>query len=124
MKLEDNGELLVADFGGVEVRVGEADLARMFVERIQFAAFKYRNSLLVTGEVTYVSADRLIDPATQLPYYSVLIVADAKSLVEARDLKMQAGMPAEVYIDGGTQTALQYMVEPITSTWRKAARTL
>lgn len=111
----------------IEGRIRPEDVNNVHVgqhARIQFAAFKYRNSLLVTGEVTYVSADRLIDPATQLPYYSVLIVADAKSLVEARDLKMQAGMPAEVYIDGGTQTALQYMVEPITSTWRKAARTL
>ena len=56
------------------------------------------------------------------PYYSVLILADAESVKEVGDLKMQAGMPAEVYIDGGTQTPLQYLAEPITTTLRRAGR--
>ena len=51
MKLEDNGELLVVDFTGVEVRVGEADLARMFVERIRSAA-----------EFNSITAEQLLAP--------------------------------------------------------------
>ncbi len=90
--------------------------------RIKFTAFKYRNTTMVTGKVRYVSADRFTDKVTQLPYYSVSIVADPASLQDADDLKLQAGMPAEVYLDGGQQTALQYMVEPVTSVWRKAGR--
>jgi len=90
--------------------------------RIKFTSFKYRNSVMVTGKVTYVSADRLIDRATNMPYYSVAILADADSLQSVGDLKLQAGMPAEVYIEGATQTALQYLTEPITSTLRKAGR--
>jgi membrane fusion protein, epimerase transport system len=90
--------------------------------RIKFTAFKYRSTTMVTGKVRYVSADRFTDKVTQMPYYSVSVVADAASLRDADDLKLQAGMPAEVYLDGGTQTALQYMVEPITSVWRKAGR--
>jgi HlyD family secretion protein len=31
-------------------------------------------------------------------------------------------MPAEVYIEGTKQTALQYLLEPITATMRRAAR--
>ena len=38
MKLENNGELLVAEYGGIEVRVGEADLARIFLDQIRSAA--------------------------------------------------------------------------------------
>ncbi|HET9701703.1 MAG TPA: HlyD family type I secretion periplasmic adaptor subunit [Burkholderiales bacterium] len=90
--------------------------------RIKFTAFKYRSTALVTGQVTYVSGDRLVDRASNLPYYSVLIAADAASLSEAGDLRLQAGMPAEVYIEGSQQTALQYLAEPITSTIRKAGR--
>ena len=90
--------------------------------RVKFTAFKYRSTSLVTGEVTYVSGDRLIDKASNLPYYSVLIAADAASLREAGDLRLQAGMPAEVYIEGSKQTPLQYLAEPITSTVRKAGR--
>jgi HlyD family secretion protein len=90
--------------------------------RIKFTAYKYRSTSMVTGRVTYVSADRLIDRATNLPYYGVTIAADAQSLRDAGDLKLQAGMPAEVYIEGSKQTPLQYLAEPITSTIRKAGR--
>jgi HlyD family secretion protein len=90
--------------------------------RVRFTSHKYRNLLLVTGRVTYVSGDRLADRSTNEPYYSVLISADPASLATAGELKLQAGMPAEVYIQGASQTPLQYMLEPITSTVRKAGR--
>ena len=90
--------------------------------RIRFTAFKYRTTSMVTGTVTYVSADRLLERASNMPYYSVMILADADSLQAAGELKLQAGMPAEVYIEGTPQTALQYLMEPITSTLRKAGR--
>ena len=90
--------------------------------RIKFTALKYRNTTMVDGKVSYVSGDRFTDKATHMPYYSVLIAADEASVKSVRDLKLQAGMPAEVYIDGGSQTALQYLIEPVTSTLRKAGR--
>jgi epimerase transport system membrane fusion protein len=90
--------------------------------RIKFTAFRYRNTTMVTGKVTYVSGDRFTDKASQVPYYSVLVRADPASVQAVGDLKMQAGMPAEVYIDGGQQTPWQYLAEPIVSVWRKAGR--
>jgi membrane fusion protein, epimerase transport system len=92
--------------------------------RIQFTAMKFRNTAMVTGKVVYVSADRLIDRATNLPYYSVMIKADPESLQAVGDPKLQAGMPAEVYIEGSTQTPVQYLMSPITDTIRKAGRQL
>jgi HlyD family secretion protein len=109
----------------VEAHIRPEDVNHVHLEqraRIKFTAFKYRSTALVTGRVTYVSGDRLTDKATNLPYYSVLIEADAQSLREAGDLTLQAGMPAEVYIEGSRQTPLQYLAEPITSTVRKAGR--
>jgi len=38
------------------------------------------------------------------------------------DMKLQAGMPAEVYIKGEERTPLQYLVEPVTQVMRHAAR--
>lgn len=90
--------------------------------RIKFTSFKYRNSSMISGEVTYVSADRLVDRANNLPYFSVMILADATSLDEVRELKLQAGMPAEVYIEGTSQTTLEYLATPVTTTLRRAAR--
>jgi membrane fusion protein, epimerase transport system len=99
------------------VRVGQA-------ARVRFTAFKHRGTQLVAGKVSYVAGDRLDDPATGAPYYGVLIAADPRSLESAGDLKLQAGMPAEVYVQGASQTPLQYLAEPITSTFRKAGRPL
>jgi membrane fusion protein, epimerase transport system len=91
--------------------------------RIRFTGFKFRNAAIVTGKVTYISADRLIDKASNAPYYSVLILADPDSVKAAgSDLRLQAGMPAEVFIDGSTQTPLQYVSTSITSVVRRAGR--
>ena len=91
--------------------------------RIRFTAFKFRNSGIVIGKVTYISADRLIDKTSNTPYYSVMILADPQSIRAAgKDLALQAGMPAEVFIDGSNQTPLQYVSASITSVVRRAGR--
>ena len=109
----------------IEARIRPEDISNVHLDqraRVKFTAFKYRNTSMVTGLVTYVSADRLIERQTNLPYYSVMILADPDSLKSVGEFKLQAGMPAEVYIEGTKQTALQYLAEPITSTIRKAGR--
>jgi epimerase transport system membrane fusion protein len=109
----------------VEARVRPEDIASVSLgqrSRVKFTAFKYRNSMMVSGKVTYVAADRLVDRQTGAPYYTALVLADPESIASVGDLKLQAGMPAEVYIEGTRQTALQYLIEPITTTLRRAGR--
>lgn len=123
---EPIAEIVPSDAGlMIEARIRPEEVNHVQLDqaaRIKMTAFKYRNTSMVDGKVTYVSGDRLIDNATNLPYYSVTIAADAESLKAMSELKLQAGMPAEVYIEGTSQTALQYLAEPITSTIRKAGR--
>jgi membrane fusion protein, epimerase transport system len=109
----------------IEAHIRPEDISNVAVEQraqVKFTAFKYRSTSMITGKVTYVSADRLVDRANNFPYYSVMILVDADSLRAAGDLKVQAGMPAEVYIEGTKQTPLQYLAEPITTTVRRAGR--
>jgi HlyD family secretion protein len=94
------------------------------VARIKFSALRYRNSAMVRGKVTYIAADRLVDKGSGQPYFTVLIAADAASIKAAGDLKLLAGMPAEVYIEGSKQTPLEYLMEPVTSSIRRAGRQL
>ena len=89
---------------------------------IRFTAFKYRTTRLVGGKVFYVAADRTLDRATSQAYYVALVEAEATSLAQAGALKLQAGMPAEVYITGEERTPLQYLVEPVTQVLRRAGR--
>jgi epimerase transport system membrane fusion protein len=109
----------------VEAHIRPEDISHVRLDqraRIKFTAYKYRSTSMIMGRVTYVSGDRLIERGSNLPYYSVMVLADAQAMQAAGDLKVQAGMPAEVYIEGASQTPLEYMVEPITSTMRKAGR--
>jgi HlyD family secretion protein len=111
----------------VEARIRPEDIAQVRAgqaARVRFTAYRYRSTSMAAGTVHYVSGDRLTDRLTNQSYYSVLVAVDAAALHEAGDLKVQAGMPAEVYIEGTQQTPLQYLVEPVTATLRRAARPL
>ncbi|HET6719025.1 MAG TPA: HlyD family efflux transporter periplasmic adaptor subunit, partial [Rhodocyclaceae bacterium] len=123
---EPIAEIVPSDAGlMIEARIRPEEVNHVQLDqaaRIKMTAFKYRNTSMVEGKVTYLSGDRLVDKATNLPYYSVTIAANPESLKSMSELKLQAGMPAEVYIEGTAQTALQYLAEPVTSTLRKAGR--
>ena len=109
----------------VEARIRPEDINNVRLDqhaRLKFTALKYRNYAMVNGTVTYVAGDRLIDNRTGQAWYSALIAVEPASLHAAGDIALQAGMPAEVFIEGSTQTTLQYLMEPVTSTARKALR--
>ena len=109
----------------VEAHIRTEDVARVRqgqAAEIRFTAFNYRTTHMVAGKVFYVSPDRLVDRATNLPYYVAMVEADAASLGQAAEVKLQAGMPAEVYIKGEERTPLQYLVEPVSQVLRRAGR--
>jgi epimerase transport system membrane fusion protein len=109
----------------IEARIRTEDINRVHQGQaadIRFTAFNQRTTRLVSGKIVYIAGDRLVDPVTNLPYYTALVEADTVSLKEAGDLKLQAGMPAEVYLKGADRTALQYLMEPITTAMQRAGR--
>jgi HlyD family type I secretion membrane fusion protein len=109
----------------VEAHIRTEDVSRVQQGQpadIRFTAFKYRTTRLVSGKVFYLAADRTLDHATNQAYYVALVEADADSLANAGEVKLQAGMPAEVYIKGEERTPLQYLVEPVTQVLRRAGR--
>jgi len=98
-------------------RVHQGQLARM-----RLSAFNSLTTPLVEGRVFYVSADRNVDRTTQQAYYTVMVEADPASLHKGGRLALQAGMPAEVFIQGEDRTPLQYLAEPVTVLLRRAGR--
>lgn len=109
----------------VEARIRTEDVSRVAqgqAAEVRFTAFKYRSTRLVAGKVVYVSPDRNVDRQSGLPYYTAMIEADPAALAQASELKLQAGMPAEVYIKGEERTPLQYLAEPVTQVMRRAGR--
>jgi len=88
---------------------------------IRLTAYQSRTTPLVPGSVTYVSGDRLVDQQSGAPYYVVQIDVPEDALA-ASSLRLQAGMPAEVFIKTDTRTALDYLLAPVTSYLRRAMR--
>lgn len=111
----------------LEARIRPEEISHVHLDqlaRIKFSAMRYRNSALVRGKVTYISADRLVDKNSGQPYFTVLIAAEGASVKAVGELKLLAGMPAEVFIEGSRQTPLEYLMEPVTASIRRAGRQL
>jgi HlyD family secretion protein len=89
---------------------------------VRLTAYKQRTTPLVGGSVTYVSGDRLSEPQTGAPYYMVHIDVPEQSLAQAGNLRMTAGMPAEVYVRTDSRTAFDYLMAPVTAYLRRGMR--
>jgi len=89
---------------------------------VRLTAYKYRTTPLVHGTVTYVSPDRLTDTQTGNSFYVVHVNVPPGALAQAGDLKMQAGMPAEVFIRTDERTTVDYLLAPVTAYLRRAMR--
>ncbi len=89
---------------------------------IRLTAYSFRSTPLITGNVSYVSGDSLIDEKTGAPYYLAHINVERNSLDIARGPQLYPGMAAEVFIKTGERTALDYLLEPVTASLRRAFR--
>ncbi len=66
------------------------------------------------GKVTYLSADSFTDEASGKSYYKALIELTPESRKDLGDLQLLPGMPAEVLINIGERTLIEYLTKPIT----------
>lgn len=113
----------------IEARIRPEDVNNVALDApvdVRLTSFKYRTTPIVEGRVTYRSADRLVDKtqgaAGAAPYYAIYVEVLPESLREAGNLKLQAGMPAEVFIRTNERTALQYLLDPILAYMRRSLR--
>ena len=90
--------------------------------KVNLGAYKQRRLPMITGVVTNVSADRLVDQHTNQPYFSVMVAVDKSQLKDYPDVKLIPGMPVDASLDTGSRTALEYFLEPITSVFRRGMR--
>jgi HlyD family secretion protein len=90
--------------------------------QINVLSFHSRNVPPLSGKVTNVSADSLVDEASGAQYYAVEIAIDPASIPDDVDSLLVAGMPAEVYILTGSRTFMQYVAEPILASFRRSFR--
>ena len=98
----------------VDARVAPMDIDRVSVGQdaeVRFSVFK--DAYLISGLLTKLSPDRLVDQETDLPYYSAEIKLLEEDLSLLEGMSLVPGMPAEVLIKTGERTMLGYITSPM-----------
>ncbi len=101
----------------LEVKIQPKDIDRVYVGQtthVRFSAFNSRTTPTVEGKLARIAADALIDEKTGQPFYSARVELTQKSITLLADLALHPGMPAEVYINTGARTMLEYVVRPLS----------
>lgn len=107
----------------VEAQVSPIDIDRVRVGKpadIRFSAFNSSTTPVIKGEVAHVSADRLVNEDTGMPYYLARVVLTEEGSQALGSLQLQPGMPAEVLITTGARTMLQYLLQPATDAFARS----
>jgi epimerase transport system membrane fusion protein len=99
----------------VEVHIQPNDIDRVELGRkaeVRFSAFKNATTPILEGELTYVSADRLTDEKSGEPYYLGRVALTDRGRLDLGPRELVPGMPAEVLINTGARTFLNYLIQP------------
>lgn len=99
----------------VEAKVAPNDIDRLELGKtadIRFSAFNNATTPVIEGKLTRISADRLTDERSGDPYYLVRVKVTDEGMKKLANRKLQPGMPAEVLINAGDRTMLEYLLKP------------
>tara|TARA_B100001123_G_scaffold398547_1_gene482718 strand:- start:918 stop:2270 length:1353 start_codon:yes stop_codon:yes gene_type:complete len=79
---------------------------------VRLTALNLRKTPAIFGSVVSISGDSLEDPGTYMPYFLAIIEISPEERHKLGDVRLTAGMPAEVLIQTGERTALNYILKP------------
>jgi HlyD family type I secretion membrane fusion protein len=106
-----------------KIRVEDiSDIRPGLKAEVHFTSYKQRVLPLIHGQVAEISADRLTDERTQIPYYTAKVDIDAADLAASPEIELYPGMPATVMITTKERTALDYMLGPLLASFDRSFR--
>jgi epimerase transport system membrane fusion protein len=106
-----------------KIRVEDiSDIKPGMTAEVHFTSYKQRVTPLIHGIVGEISADRLTDERTQVPYYVARVDVDAAELAASPEIQLYPGMPATVMITTKARTALDYLLGPLTASLDQSFR--
>jgi HlyD family type I secretion membrane fusion protein len=110
-------ERLIAD-----VRISPQDIDQVEIGQraeVLFPTLNKRQTPVLAGEVALVSADRLMDTATNQPYYLARVMITEATHDKLGAVVLKAGLPVEVHVQTGSRSALSYLLKPLTDSIRR-----
>lgn len=87
---------------------------------ILFSAFDQAKTPRIAGKIVQVSADVLIDPKQNNPYFKATVEVTAQGLLKMKSHEIRAGMPVEVFVRTGERTAMTYFLKPLLDRTNRA----
>lgn len=90
--------------------------------QIVLSAYSSRTLPQLDGEVVRVSADALRDPNTGEEFFEAALRVEGAQLAALENVKLVPGMPVEAFIETSQRTALDYFLEPVLRSFRRAMR--
>ena len=90
--------------------------------RVRLLAYKARTTPTMMGRVKHVSPDRFVDQNTGQAYYIVRIDIPEEEFVDLDHISLYPGMPAEALIVTGKRTFFNYIMDPISKSFRRSMR--
>jgi HlyD family type I secretion membrane fusion protein len=109
----------------IDARVKPDDIERVYrgqSAQVRLSGLSQRSTPILKAEVMTISPDRLTDQATGEPYFAARVMIPEDQIALLEGVELVPGMPAEVLIETGEQSALGYMLDPILASFRKAFR--
>jgi HlyD family secretion protein len=87
---------------------------------VRLTAFNQRTTPQLSGTVSYVSADTGHDQQTNAPSYTVRVLLPEEERRRLNGQQLVPGMPAEVFVQTGSRSMMNYLFEPISDQMRRA----
>ena len=107
----------------IEARLRVTDVDNVQVgmpTRVRLSGLKQRTTPELAGSVEDISADVMIDEATQESYYVARVAVSEEELARIVDDEILPGMPVEILIEAGSRTAMEYFLDPIMDVLRRS----
>ena len=90
--------------------------------RVKLSGLQQRTPPELTGMLQYVSADSMLDERSGMTYFIIRVSIAAEELAKLPSEGLIPGMPAEVFVQTGERTALEYLLQPLSDTIDRAWR--
>jgi HlyD family type I secretion membrane fusion protein len=89
---------------------------------VRLSSFDARTTPLLPGVVVFVSPDRVTAQETGESWFVASVEVDAATLKDHSEIRLQAGMPAELFVTTPERTLFQYLAKPFTTFTSHAMR--
>lgn len=91
---------------------------------LRFSSLTSATLPVVEGKVLTVSGDQLLDEQTRLPYFAVEVEVGSEAVAQlsAHNLDVKPGMQAEVMVQTGERTFMNYLLKPLEQRIRGALK--